>query len=209
MQIWLTNSARPERFRPRQGLLRLALRTVSLTNHPDVDDMEAEGGVDPHNRKRCSKGETAMAMLTKTLAVVAAGTVLAASAFAQTAREILGASPYVEIDKEPAPKLIVDPPLPEGLARGIFWAQYRVENVRILPVFGAGALQASPRVGHLHISVDDLPWWWAEASDNNTLDIAGLPPGQHKVTIELVDANHRVFRGQVVTLRFTVPDRAK
>jgi Family of unknown function (DUF6130) len=120
---------------------------VSLTNHPDVDDMEAEGGVDPHNRKRCSKGETAMAMLTKTLAVVAAGTVLAASAFAQTAREILGASPYVEIDKEPAPKLIVDPPLPEGLARGIFWAQYRVENVRILPCSG----QALSR--HLPVSV--------------------------------------------------------
>jgi hypothetical protein len=146
--------------------------------------------------------------IVKTLAVVAAGAVLAASAFAQSAREIREASPYVAIDKEPAPKLIVDHPLPEGLARGIFWAQYRVENVRILPVFGAGALQASPRVGHLHITVDDLPWWWAEASDNNTLDIAGLPPGQHKVKIELVDANHKVFPGQVVTLTFTVPDYA-
>ena len=111
----------------------------------------------------------------------------------------------------PAPKLIVDPPIPEALAQGIFWAQYRVENVRILPVFGAGALQASPRVGHLHITVDDLPWWWADASDNNTIDIAGLPPGQHKVKIALVDTNHDVFPGQVVTLTFTVPDydRAK
>jgi hypothetical protein len=73
-------------------------------------------------------------------------------------------------------------------------------------VFGAGALQASPRVGHLHITVDDLPWWWADASDNNTVDMAGLPPGRHKVKIELVDANHNVFPGQVVTLMFTVPD---
>jgi hypothetical protein len=60
----------------------------------------------------------------------------------------------VEIKNEPAPKLIVDPPLPEGLAFGVFWAQYRVENLRIVPVFGAAALQVSPRVGHLHIIVD-------------------------------------------------------
>jgi hypothetical protein len=84
-----------------------------------------------------------------------------------------------------------------------------VENVRIVPVFGAGALQVSPRVGHLHITVDDLPWLWADASDNNTIDIAGLPAGQHKVKVELVDANHNVFPGQVVTLTFLVPDQDK
>jgi hypothetical protein len=100
----------------------------------------------------------------------------------------------------------VDPPLSAGLALGVFWAQYRVENLRIVPVFGEGALQASPRVGHLHVTVDDLPWWWADASDNNTVDIAGLPPGQHKVKIELVDANHVAFPGEVVTLEFVVPD---
>jgi hypothetical protein len=148
-----------------------------------------------------------MTMLVKTLTVVAAGTVLATIAFAQSARDIRGASPYVATEKEPAPKLIVDPPLPEGLVQGVFWAQYRVENLRIVPVFGPGALQVSPRVGHLHITVDDLPWWWADASDNNTVDIAGLPPGQHKVKIELVDANHKVFPGQVVTLTFTVPEK--
>jgi hypothetical protein len=82
-----------------------------------------------------------------------------------------------------------------------------VENLRIVPVFGAGALGVSPRIGHLHITVDDLPWWWADASDNNTVDVAGLPPGEHKVRIQLVDANHTVFPGQVVTLAFTVPGR--
>ena len=150
-----------------------------------------------------------MALLIKTLATVAAGTVLATSAFAQSARDISGASPYVAIENEPAPKLIVDPPLPEGLAQGIFWVEYRVENVRIVPVFGAGALQVSPRVGHLHITVDDLPWWWADASDLNTVDIAGMPPGPHKVKIELVDANHQVFPGQVATVTFTVPEKAQ
>jgi uncharacterized protein DUF6130 len=146
-----------------------------------------------------------MTLLIKTLAAVAAGTVLATSAFAQSAREVRGGSPYIAIENEPAPKLIVDPPLAAGLAQGIFQAQYRVENVRIVPVFGAGALNVSPRVGHLHITVDDLPWLWADASDNNTVDIAGLPPGAHKVKIELVDANHNVFPGQVMTLTFTVP----
>jgi Family of unknown function (DUF6130) len=150
-----------------------------------------------------------MTMLIKTLATVAVGTVLATSAFAQSAREIRGGSPYVAIENEPAPKLIVDPPLAEGLAQGIFWVQYRVENVRIVQVFGPGAVDVSPRIGHLHISVDDLPWLWADASDNNTVDIAGLPPGEHKVKIELVDANHNVFPGQSVTVNFTVPEHDK
>jgi hypothetical protein len=150
-----------------------------------------------------------MTLLTRNLAILAAGTVLATSALAQSAREITGPSPYVAVENEPAPKLIVDPPIPEGLAQGIFWAQYRVENLRIVPVFGAGAVNTSPRVGHLHITVDDLPWWWADASNTNTIDIAGLPPGPHKVKIDLVDADHKVFPGQSVTLNFTVPPRTK
>jgi len=150
-----------------------------------------------------------MTLLIKTVAMVAACAALATSAAAQSAREIRGPSPFVAIDHEAVPKLIVDPPLHGPLAQGIFQAQYRVENVRIVPVFGAGALSASPRIGHLHITVDDLPWWWADASDNNTIDIAGLPAGEHKVKIQLVDANHNVFPGQVVTVTFTVPDSDK
>ena len=121
------------------------------------------------------------------------------------AEEVRGASPYVEIKDEPPPKLIVDDPLPEGLASGVVWIQYRVENLRIVPVFGEGAAKVSPRVGHLHVTVDDLPWWWADASDNNTIDIAGLPVGQHKVRIELVNANHQIFPGQTKTVTFTLP----
>ena len=150
-------------------------------------------------------------MRIKKLVLAAAGAVLATSAFAQSAKDIRGASPYIELTNEPAPRLIVDPPVADALAQGIFWAQYRVENLRIVPVFGAGAVDASPRIGHLHVIVDDLPWWWADASDNNTVDIAGLAPGQHKVKIALVDAAHNIFPGQAVTLTFTVPeyDRAK
>jgi hypothetical protein len=93
------------------------------------------------------------------------------------------------------------------VAIGVYWAQYRVENLRIVQVFGPEARQVSPRVGHLHITVDDLPWWWADASDNNTVDIANLPPGKHKVRIQLVDSDHTVFPGQEVTHTFTVPAR--
>ncbi len=107
-----------------------------------------------------------MTMLIKTLAAVAAGTVLATSAFAQSAREVR--SPLVAIENEPAPKLVVEPPLPGPLARGAVLIPYRVENLRILPVLGAGALNLSPRVGHLHVTVDDLPWHWGDFSDNNS-----------------------------------------
>jgi uncharacterized protein DUF6130 len=148
----------------------------------------------------------AMMKLNKALAAIAAGAALGTSAFAQSAREVRGTSPYVAIENEAAPKLIMDPPLPEGLAQGVFWAQYRVENLRISQVFGVGALNVSPRVGHLHTTVDDLPWWWPHASDSNTIDIAGLPPGEHTVKIELVDANHQVFPEQSQTVTFTVPD---
>jgi len=100
-----------------------------------------------------------MSMLIKTLAAVAAGTVLATNAFAQSTREIRDASPYVAIENESPPKLIVDPtPLAAGLAHDSVWIQYHAENVRIVPVFGTGALNVSPRIGHLHVHIDDLPW---------------------------------------------------
>jgi hypothetical protein len=123
----------------------------------------------------------------------------------QSAKEIRGATPYAEIKDEPAPALIVDPPLPDLLARGVVWIQWRAENVHIVPVFGKDALNVSPRLGHLHVQVDDLPWWWADPSNTNTIDIAGMPPGPHKVKISLVNANHQVFPGQSRTVTFTIP----
>jgi len=63
--------------------------------------------------------------LVRTVAAGAIGAVLATSAFAQSAREIRGASPYEEVANEPAARLTVDPPFPGPLAQGIFQAQYR------------------------------------------------------------------------------------
>lgn len=81
--------------------------------------------------------------------------------------------------------------------------QYRTENLRIVPVFGTGALGVSPRIGHIHVTVDDAPWHWADAS-GETVVVVGLPPGQHKVLIELADPTHKVITSETVT--FVVPD---
>jgi hypothetical protein len=51
-----------------------------------------------------------------------------------------------------------------------------------------------------------LPWLWADTSNSNTIDIFGLPPGPHKVKIDLVDANHNLFPGQSKVVSFTMPN---
>ncbi len=148
-----------------------------------------------------------MAIIIPMLLAVAAGLLFATTAFAQSATEARTPSPLVAIGNEPAPKLIVEPPLPGPLARGAVLIPFRAENLRILPVLGAAARTLSPRVGHVHVTVDDLPWRWAHFDDTNTIVVNGLPPGQHKVLIELADPEHRVITGQTVT--FTVPGPAK
>jgi hypothetical protein len=106
---------------------------------------------------------------------------------------------------EPAAKLVVDDPLAGPLAsRGVVVIPYCAENMRIVSVFGAGALAVSPRVGHVHVTVDEAPWHWADASGDPII-LRGLPPGPHTVLIELVDANHQpVDKG---TVKFVVPTK--
>ncbi len=147
-----------------------------------------------------------MTTLIQALAAAAIGTMLASSASAQSAKDILGPTPFEPVASEPAPKLIVDPPLAEPLSRGAVVLQYRTENFHIAPVFGPGARDVSPRVGHLHVSVDDLPWHWADAGNTNTIVVVGLPPGHHKILIDLAGPDHHVYTGQTVS--FTVPDNA-
>lgn len=113
------------------------------------------------------------------------------------------ATPFLPLANEPPPRLFVDPPIPDRLAAGAVLIPYRTENFRILPVLGEGALGVSPRAGHLHVTVDDLPWRWADASDTRTVVVVGMPPGPHKIRIELADPTHHVITGQTVT--FVVP----
>jgi hypothetical protein len=119
-----------------------------------------------------------------------------------SARDIRGPSPLVAIADEPPPRLIVDPPLPGPLAAGKVFIQYRAENLRIVPVFGEGALDVSPRIGHVHITVDDASWHFVDAS-GETVILVGLSPGPHRVLFELANPIHQVITSQ--TVHFTVP----
>lgn len=139
-----------------------------------------------------------MNKLAVTIAMCVAAAVLVTDAQAQSVKDVIGSTPFETIDNEPPAKLFIDPPLAEPLSRGAIVLQYRVENFHIVPVVGAAAAQVSPRIGHLHIAVDNLPWHWAEASDNNTIIIVGLPPGPHTISVDLADPQHRVLTGKIV-----------
>jgi hypothetical protein len=140
----------------------------------------------------------------KCIVAVSVSTLIASGTFAQTAREIRGPAAVVAIENEAPPKLIVDPPLAEPLALGRVFIQYRTENLRIVPVFGKNALDVSPRIGHIHVSVDDAPWHWADASGEPII-LVGLSPGPHKVLIELADTTHQVITSEAV--KFIVPGK--
>jgi hypothetical protein len=130
----------------------------------------------------------------------------ASTASAQSAREVRGPAPVLPLASEPPARLIVDPPIAEALAKGRVYIQYRAENLRIVQVFGTAGLAVSPRIGHIHVTVDDLPWHWADASGEQLI-LTGLPVGPHKVLIELVDAAHRTIEEKTVS--FVVPVVAK
>lgn len=115
-----------------------------------------------------------------------------------------GPAPVVTLTSQPPARLIVDSPLPEPLARGLAVIRYRTENLRILPVFGAAALDVSPRIGHLHITLDDLAWHWVDAS-GEPLIIQSLPVGSHRLLVELADPMHKVIDS--ATINFEIPQR--
>src|SRR5580704_16474449 len=135
--------------------------------------------------------------------IIAGALAAGAPASAQTAGDILGPAGVAPLTTpQPPAKIIVDAPLAEPLSRGYVFIQYRAENLRIVPVFGPNALDVSPRIGHIHVIVDDAPWHWADAS-GEPLILVGLPAGPHKVEIILANANHQPLDKAVV--EFAVP----
>jgi hypothetical protein len=147
-----------------------------------------------------------MATLNRALLMSAGFAVLfTASATAQTVPPSCGLPSIVPSgnSEQPPARIVIEPPLAEPLAsRGVVILQYCVENLHIVPVFGPNAAGLSPRIGHLHVAVDDLAWVWADASGNPII-LQGLPAGPHKVRLDLVDAAHHPIDKQ--TISFVVP----
>jgi len=170
----------------------------------------------PFNKSDCDLGERSggknMAKLKYTssrvtsLLSVAAVLAYAAAAFAQSAKETCGSTSVIpRTSEEPPAKIITHPPVAEPLAsRGVAIIQYCTQNLHLVPVFGSNALAVSPRVGHIHVRVDDVPWVWADASGQPII-LMGLSPGRHKVLVELENANHQPLDKSLVT--FVVPEK--
>jgi hypothetical protein len=137
---------------------------------------------------------------------VSAIVLCATTAVAQSAKDSCGPASVIPLTSEETPaKIVVDPPLAEPLAsRGVAIIQYCTQNLHLVPVFGPNALAVSPRVGHIHVRVDDASWVWADASGNPII-LMGLPAGPHKVLIELEDANHHTLDKGIVT--FVIPEK--
>jgi hypothetical protein len=176
------------------ALWRTSGNSINLT----FDLSEHIGGNNMANLNRSLKGTTLLS--------VAAIVLYAVTDMAQNATDVCRLTAVIPLTgSEPPAKIVIDPPQAGPLAsRGVVIIQYCAQNVHIAPVFGSGALAVSPRVGHVHVRLDDAPWVWADASGNPII-LMGLPPGPHKVTLELEDANHHTLdKG---TVAFVVPEK--
>jgi Family of unknown function (DUF6130) len=128
----------------------------------------------------------------------------AMTAAAQRATDKCRPATVIPLASEPPAKIFIDPLSEPLAARGAVVINYCAENLHFVPVFGPNALAVSPRVGHIHVRVDDASWVWADASGNPII-LMGLSPGPHKVLVELEDANHHTL--DQGTVKFVVPEK--
>ncbi|SDS93269.1 hypothetical protein SAMN05216496_2810 [Pseudomonas sp. Z003-0.4C(8344-21)] len=143
-----------------------------------------------------------MSLAIRFLLAPTASLLLAMSADAQTEADPQQPPALLPLASEAAPMLTAYPPLAEPLARGVVIIQYRTEHTRIMPVFGKAAVLVSPRLGHLHVTVDDWQGTWAHTSEDPII-LVGLTPGAHKVLLEIADPTHTVLTS--TTVNFVVP----
>jgi len=139
-----------------------------------------------------------MRTMVRFVLAIVSGTALHAISSAQTDRP----PAVLPLATEPEAKLIAYPPQPDALARGVVIIQFRTENLRIMPVFGAKAAEVSPRIGHVHVTVDGRAGTWAHTSLDPVI-IVGLPPGPHKILMELANPDHKILTAETVDV--TVP----
>ena len=99
-------------------------------------------------------------------------------------------------------RLEVSAPLAGPLAHGAVVVPFHAEHLQLAPVYGPAAANVSPRIGHLHLTLDNARWHWVQASPD-LIVLAGLEAGLHTLRVELADAQHQVLDSRTVT--FTVP----
>lgn len=139
-------------------------------------------------------------------ALILACLVVVASVMAQTGTDAHAAATGAPPPNEPPARIIIESPVAEGLARGAAVVHYRSENLRTAPLFSPDALSLSPRVGHVHVNVDDAPWVWAHTSPEPVI-VVGLSPGPHKIRLQLMTADHQWLDEGAVS--FTLPETRK
>jgi hypothetical protein len=96
-----------------------------------------------------------------------------------------------------APHLVIDAPARGETLDGAAIIRFHTEHLAIDPEFGDAALARRPAIGHLHVTVDDLPLLWVYTSKEPII-LAALKPGPHKVKLELANPNHQVLEAQLV-----------
>ncbi|MGW8461724.1 DUF6130 family protein [Pseudomonas sp. CLCA07] len=145
-----------------------------------------------------------MPLALRNLSALTLGVFFCMAACGQGEADINHPPAILPLESEAVPKLIVYPPLAEPLARGVVIIQYRTEHARIMPVFGKTAADVSPRLGHLHVTVDDREGTWAHTSEDPII-LVGLKPGTHKVLLEVADPTHKILTSTIVS--FIVPEK--
>jgi hypothetical protein len=143
-----------------------------------------------------------MSLAPRNLLVISLGVFFCTAVCGLAVADIDTPAAILPLESETAPKLIAYPPLAEPLARGVVIIQYRMEHARIMPVFGKAAADVSPRLGHLHVTVDDWKGTWAHTSEDPII-LVGLAPGTHKILLEVADPTHKILTS--TTVSFMVP----
>ena len=109
-----------------------------------------------------------------------------------------------KMNERPSAHLVVEAALPGPLTMGLAIIPFSVENIKIAPKYGEAALAITPRIGHLHISIDGASWHWVHSNDEPVV-IQGLPIGSHRILLELMDANHGLIEAK--TISFDIQSR--
>ena len=100
------------------------------------------------------------------------------------------------------PSITIQSPASGEIVQGVAIIRFRAENVSIESPFRPKEMRGSVLPSaHLHVTVDGTSWHWVHSTTDPVV-ITPLLPGDHAVTLELADANHRPL--DVRTVRFTV-----